>query len=225
LVCLLLDCFYFTKGKYMNHNESCFYYVHDPMCSWCWAHQTQWSILAVKLADLVNIEYLVGGLAPDSDLPMPAEQREAIAGYWKKINHLLGTEFNHQFWSENTPRRSTYPACRAVIAASWQGAMKEMNIALQEAYYLRAMNPSDVSVHLILAAELGLDVDKFSADLASEGLALEFQKQLQFAHQLPIRGFPSMVLQHQGKMHVIALDYRDHSGALDQVKEILSNAS
>ncbi|MEH6454592.1 MAG: DsbA family protein [Psychromonas sp.] len=206
----------------MNNSESRFYYIHDPMCSWCWAHYPQWSLLDQKLSQLVEVEYLVGGLAPDSDLPMPAEQCEAIEGYWKKINRLLGTEFNHQFWLQNTPRRSTYPACRAVIAASWQGALKEMNLALQEAYYLRAMNPSDVSVLLVLAAELGLDVDKFAADIASGALALEFATQLQFAHQLPIRGFPSMVLAHKGQMHAIALDYKDHSGALEQVKEILA---
>ena len=207
----------------MLHRESRFYYVHDPMCSWCWAHQTEWSKLESILADLLPIEYVLGGLAPDSDLPMPIEQREAIAGYWKKINHLLGTEFNHQFWSDNTPRRSTYPACRAVLAAGWQSAMKAMNTALQKAYYLRAMNPSDISTHLILAKELGLDVERFSTDIVSEKLAVEFNQQLQFARRLPIQGFPSMVLQHQGQMHAIALDYRDHSGALEQVKQILSD--
>ena len=209
----------------MNNKESRFYYVHDPMCSWCWAHQTEWGKLELKLVDLLPVEYVLGGLAPDSDLPMPAAQRVAIAGYWKKIQHLLGTEFNHQFWSDNTPRRSTYPACRAVLAASWQGAMKAMNLALQQAYYLRAMNPSDVSTHLILATELRLDVDKFATDLKSEKLDCEFNQQLQFAHRLPIQGFPSMVLQHQGQMYAIALDYRDHSGALEQVKQILSDTT
>jgi putative protein-disulfide isomerase len=207
----------------LKSKESRFYYVHDPMCSWCWAHQKEWSKLDLKLADLVSIEYVLGGLAPDSDAPMPAEQRVAVAGYWKKINHLLGTEFNHQFWPENTPRRSTYPACRAVLAASYQGSMKAMNLALQKAYYLRAMNPSDVSTHLILAAEIGLDVDKFTADLASAKLDHEFKQQLQLSRSLPIQGFPSMVLQHQGEMHAITLDYRDHSEALLQVKQILSN--
>ena len=209
----------------MNNKESRFYYIHDPMCSWCWAHQIEWSKLELKLVDLLPVEYVLGGLAPDSDLPMPAEQRQAIAGYWKKINHLLGTEFNHQFWSDNIPRRSTYPACRAVLAASWQGAMKKMNFALQEAYYLRAMNPSDISIHLILAKELGLDVDKFAADLASEQLQQTLMQQLQFAHRLPIQGFPSMVLQHQGEMYAIALDYRDHRGALEQVKQMLSEVN
>lgn len=90
-----------------------FYYVHDPMCSWCWAHRPQWTLLEQAINRLdIPVQYLLGGLAPDSDVPMPKEQIAAISGYWKKIEALLGTKFNHDFWTENTPRRSTYPACR-----------------------------------------------------------------------------------------------------------------
>lgn len=206
----------------MNSSKSRFYYVHDPMCSWCWAHLPEWQKLEAHLSELLPIEYVLGGLAPDSDLPMSMDQQQAISGYWKKISDLLGTEFNYDFWTKNTPRRSTYPACRAVLAASWQNAMHEMNIALQKAYYLRAMNPSDIATHVILAEELGLNIEQFSHDLSSEKLAEQFNQQLAFAQSLPIQGFPSMVLLHQGKLYPIRLDYENHNAALAEVKEILS---
>ncbi|PKH04479.1 DsbA family protein [Psychromonas sp. MB-3u-54] len=207
----------------MTSSKSCFYYVHDPMCSWCWAHLPEWQKLEAHLSRLLPVQYVLGGLAPDSDLPMPSEQQQAIRGYWQKINHFLGTEFNYNFWSENIPRRSTYPACRAVLAASWQNAEHDMNIALQKAYYLRAMNPSNIDTHLFLAKELGLNIKQFSEDLSSEKLENEFKQQLALAGRLPIQGFPSMVLSHQGNLHPIALDYQDHRGALAQVKKILAS--
>jgi len=201
-----------------------FYYVHDPMCSWCWAHLPQWTLFEQALNRLdIPVQYVLGGLAPDSDVPMPVEQIAAVSGYWKKIEALLGTQFNHDFWTENTPRRSTYPACRAVLAASWQGAELPMNSALQEAYYLRAMNPSDQSIHELLAQELNLDVDKFISDLNSEALERAFVEQLEFARSLPIQGFPSMVLLHNKQLHSIVLDYKDYRGALAQVGEILDS--
>ncbi|MFT5558443.1 MAG: putative protein-disulfide isomerase [Sphingobacteriales bacterium] len=207
----------------MTSSKSCFYYVHDPMCSWCWAHLPEWQKLEAHLSKLLPVQYVLGGLAPDSDVPMPIEQQQAICGYWKKINHLIGTEFNFDFWSTNTPRRSTYPACRAVLAASWQNALHEMNIALQEAYYLKAMNPSNIDTHLILAKQLGLNVRQFSDDLSSEKLENEFNQQLALARRLPIQGFPAMVLSHQGDYYPIVLDYKDHSSALVQVKKILAS--
>jgi len=203
--------------------EPKFIYVHDPMCSWCWAHRPQWEKFEAKLAGLVHVEYRVGGLAPDSDVAMPEEQRNAIAGYWRKIHTLLGTEFNYDFWQNNTPRRSTYPACRAVIAARWQDAEVAMIRVLQEAYYLRALNPSDIPVHVQLAEELNLDVDRFKRALVSTDLNREFEEELGFSHSLPIQGFPSMVLQQNGQLHEIVLDYKDYRGALEQVKEILAS--
>lgn len=203
-------------------SESRFIYVHDPMCSWCWGHRPVWDKLVAELSPIVMVDYRVGGLAPDSNVPMSDAQKEAISGIWSRIQALLGTEFNFDFWTDNTPRRSTYPACRASIAARWQDAEESMIKALQEAYYLKAMNPSDVAVHLQLAEQLGLDVEKFAADVTSEKLEKAFGDELNYSHSLPIQGFPSMVLIHQDKAHSIMLDYKDHRGALEQVKEILA---
>jgi len=192
------------------------------MCSWCWGHRTQWEALQRALPKSVFVKNLVGGLAPDSDDAMPLEQQQAISGYWKKIEGMLGTQFNHDFWLKNTPRRSTYPACRAVIAARWQNAEEEMIVAIQEAYYLRALNPSDAITHIQLAAELRLDIDKFTVDVSSEKLEKDFSEELQFARRLPISGFPSMLLQHQEQVHVIPLDYKDYHGAIEVITKIIA---
>jgi len=47
------------------------YYIHDPMCSWCWAFKSTWHKVLKELPSHINVYYLLGGLAPDSDLPMP----------------------------------------------------------------------------------------------------------------------------------------------------------
>jgi len=47
------------------------YYIHDPMCSWCWAFRPVWGEVQRRLPETVSVTYLLGGLAPDSDAPMP----------------------------------------------------------------------------------------------------------------------------------------------------------
>jgi len=200
---------------------STLFYVHDPMCSWCWGHRPQWENLQAALPESVVVKNVVGGLAPDSDKVMPLAQQQAIAGYWKKIEGMLGTQFNHDFWQQNIPRRSTYPACRSVIAARWQNAEEKMIEAIQEAYYLKAKNPSDTETHLLLAADLGLDIEKFAGDFSSEKLEKAFTQELQLARSLPINGFPSMVLQHQSQLNVIPLDYKDYRGAIEVITEMI----
>ena len=90
--------------------------------------------------------YVMGGLARDSDDPMPEETRAYVQMNWREVTKTTGAEFNWDFWRKCKPRRSTYPACRAVLAAGAQreDAVPEMFDAIQRAYYREARNPSDI---------------------------------------------------------------------------------
>ena len=195
------------------------YYYHDPMCSWCWGFRTTAEQLFSRLPQGIQRVNILGGLAPDSDAAMPMEQQLAIQQHWRRIEDALGTPFNHDFWSNCKPRRSTYPACRAVIAAARQAREEAMIEAIQQAYYLRAMNPSDTDTLEILARELQLDLDRFSTDLASSRTRKNLQQQVDFARRSPIRGFPSLVLEHDGQLIPIKLDYANPNPTLAQLHQ------
>lgn len=197
-------------------------YVHDPMCSWCWGYRPTWQQLENHLPEEIAVEYVLGGLAPDSDDPMPPDLQNTIQGYWRRIQTELGTEFNFEFWTTCKPRRSTYPACRAVIAAKHQDREKVMIEAIQRAYYLRAMNPSDVSTLTTLAAEIGLDETKFGEDIASSETEQELQRQIQFVRNSPCRGFPGLLLRLNGKLVSIDVDYLNAQNTLDIIAQCVN---
>ncbi|MFA0415487.1 DsbA family protein [Vibrio renipiscarius] len=205
-------------------NQSTLYYVHDPMCSWCWGYQPVWQQLQQMLAQQwptqLTIRYLVGGLAADSDQPMPLEQQRVIASYWHKIEQELKTPFNYDFWRENIPRRSTYPACRAVIAARNQNAERTMISAIQQAYYLRALNPSDNSILLQLAKELHLDHDQFKADMESDQLNQQLLDEIHQVRMIGGNSFPSLFLERQGEITELPIDYH-HAEPTKQIIECL----
>ncbi len=97
------------------------YYVHDPMCSWCWAFRLSYNTLIEKLPKGINVVRLLNGLAQDSNKPMPDVTRDYVIKNWRAIEtQVPKTKFNYDFWKKCRPRRSTYPACRAVIAARKQ---------------------------------------------------------------------------------------------------------
>jgi len=140
---------------------STLYYAHDPMCSWCWGFAPTWRRVRERLPVGVRVRRLLGGLAPDTETPMPAEMRRHLQATWKRIQERIpGTEFNFDFWRLCEPRRATWRACRAVIAARFQDpAVEEPMIArIQSAYYLEARNPSDAPVLGRLAADLDCHV-------------------------------------------------------------------
>ncbi len=130
------------------------FYIGDPMCSWCWGFGPALAAVEAGLPAEVPLCYVMGGLAPDSDEPMAPEVRAYVQKNWRAVEAGTGASFNWDFWERCLPRRSTYPACRAVLAAQLQDAGPAMFRAVQSAYYTEARNPSDLETLTSLAAGL-----------------------------------------------------------------------
>ncbi|MET0023245.1 MAG: DsbA family protein [Sedimenticola sp.] len=196
------------------------YYVHDPMCSWCWAFRPVWEEVVQGLPDDVEVKRLLGGLAPDSDRPMLPEMRNKLQGIWRVIQRRVpGTRFNFDFWERCEPRRSTYPACRAVIAARLQGPQYEepMILAIQQAYYLEARNPSDSETLIELAGGLGMDGVRFAGALASVDVQQALLDEIALGRTLGVSSFPSLVLGADDRYTVLQHDYQDAELMLAQI--------
>jgi len=190
------------------------YYVHDPMCSWCWAFTPALARLSTALPADIALHKLLGGLAADSDKPMPAPMREQIEQTWRHIQQSVpGTEFNFDFWRHCQPRRSTWPACRAVLIAREAGIEEQMNRAIQRAYYLQARNPSDSGELTRIAGSLGLDADTFAATLNSAAIRGQLEAEIRRSRDLGVRSYPSLVLDTGRERWPIAVDY-NHAGPM-----------
>jgi putative protein-disulfide isomerase len=196
------------------------YYIHDPMCSWCWGFAPVLDELMDQLPEHIEVKRLVGGLAPDSDVPMPEETREYVQRQWRRIEETIpDRNFNFDFWTRCQPRRSTYPACRAVIAARGQGEDNDvlMTKAIQRAYYEQARNPSDTETLVDLAGEIGLDVGVFATALTSSAVDEQFDREIGQSRALGARGFPSLVLVDGDISRLIQIDYLDSAPMLAAV--------
>lgn len=201
------------------------FYIHDPMCSWCYAFSQSWAALQQDLPHDMEIVYLVGGLAPDTTEPMPPATQKMVQQAWQRIEKTVpGVHFNWGFWSRNTPIRSTYPACRAVLAAKKQRAEAEPEMirAIQIAYYQQAKNPSLPETLQVCAHEIGLDAETFSDDLKSPAIESELQRQMQLARSMDVYSYPSLRLVINNTAFPIAIDYRDHRAMLGEIRTIIS---
>ena len=173
------------------------YYVADPMCSWCWGFASTLEQLELRLAPNARLQLVLAGLAPDSDAAMDEPTKKYIQRAWREVAAATGASFNSAFWQKCSPRRSTWQACRAVLAAGNRG--REMFAGIQRAYYLEARNPSDEATLIALADELGLDTDKFCSLLNSEATIARLTEHLKLRDRLGAQGFPTLVLEQDGE--------------------------
>jgi len=200
------------------------YYVMDPMCSWCWAFRPVLERLQRELPEDVALRYVMGGLAPDSDEPMPESMQQYLQRTWRAIAERTGAEFNFEFWTRCRPRRSTWPACRAVIAAQRQDHDKgpEMAHAIQRAYYLEARNPSERDTLVALAGEVGLERERFAAELGSPEVERLLHADFELCRRFGIQGFPSLVLQRGDRAYLVARGYTEAGPLLQAVRAALA---
>jgi len=203
------------------------YYVHDPMCSWCWAFAPVLGQLLERVPAGIEVRRLLGGLAPDTDEPMPEDLREMVQGSWYRIKqHVPETELNFDFWTVCVPRRSTYLSCRAVIAARRQGGNFEqaMNTAIQRAYYTQARNPSDADTLVALAREIGLDTAAFANALRSAEVDQELEEEILQAREMDIESFPALVYVDARGPRPIAIDYQNPEPMLRMIETAIARS-
>lgn len=196
-------------------------YIYDPMCSWCWGYRPTWDILQDKLSSTLDINYLVGGLAPDTDELMSDDMQHFLQQIWHKIANQLGAQFNFDFWVKCQPKRSTYPACRAIIIAREYQLEQAMYLAIQQGYYLQAKNPSDNNTLIALASSIGLDSKKFEQALTSDKVNQQLLAEIALVRQMPINGFPSLVLAINDQFISIEVDYEHWQTTYDRIMAYL----
>lgn len=198
------------------------YYIADPMCSWCWGFGPVLEAVSGVLPKEIPIRYVMGGLARDSAAPMPGETRSYVQSQWRLVAKRTGAEFNWDFWKECEPRRSTYPACRAVIASGMQRpeAAGGMFHAIQQAYYLEARNPSDAETLVQIAEEVGLDAGRFAGDLVSNHTDELLHEDFALRRSLHADKFPTLILEHDDNQLWLAYGYEEE----DMVVDLLTSA-
>ncbi|RKZ54464.1 MAG: DsbA family protein [Candidatus Parabeggiatoa sp. nov. 3] len=214
------------------------YYVHDPMCSWCYAFKSvlkklrdnlqttfQVKVSRSELLPEIHFQTVIGGLAPDTKEVMPEDIQKKVQHAWRSIEQKCPEiRFNFDFWHKTTPIRSTYPACRALLAAKQQGLQFEQRMleAIQTAYYQDAQNPALDETLFACDQKIGLQSSQFKQDYTSALIEQQLQAELQLTRKLNVSSFPSLRLEVGTSVWPIAIDYRDEYHILEEIESLLS---
>ncbi|WP_036566143.1 DsbA family protein [Oceanospirillum beijerinckii] len=209
-------------NQVLTREKTALIYVLDPMCSWCWAFSPIYQAVKARFPELEH-SLLLGGLAPDSDEPMPESQQQYIQGIWRNIEQSTGTQFNHDFWRECQPRRSTYPACRAVMVAREQSdeLAGKMLGAIQQAYYQQAQNPSDLPTLQSCARQIGLSEQGFTERMQVLRDSSTLEDEVDFVQRLGVQGFPTLILKKGMQWLALPIDYKDSARLISVIESRL----
>ena len=92
-----------------------------------------------------------------------------------------------------------------------------MVLAIQQAYYLQARNPSDHETLIELAGEIGADPQRFADDLVSKVIDAELYNEIRAGQAMGAAGFPSLILEKSGHYQTLRYSYTDAEWVLSQL--------
>jgi putative protein-disulfide isomerase len=65
--------------------------------------------------------------------------------------------------------------------------------------------------------------DKFAHDLTSDVIDMELQNEIGTARSLSVISYPSLLLEHGGRLFPVSVDYLDHETMIREIASILEN--
>ena len=202
-------------------------YIADPMCSWCYGFGKTIDALLSEPAGLAPLQLalVMGGLRPYTTEPMTSGRADEIFGHWQHVHEASGQPFAqapHTALHEPGFVYDTEPASRATIAVRthWPQQAWRYFKAVQQAFYAEARNVTRADVLADLAEHVGLPRAEFAAAFASDAMREATRHDFAQSQAWGIRGFPAVVAEHGGQLHLVASGYmpidalRERLGAL-----------
>jgi putative protein-disulfide isomerase len=178
-----------------------------------------------------RLDIVVGGLRTNNTKVMDPKLKATLLDHWKKVQERTGLPFSPAALERDNFVYDTEPACRAVVSARLLAPQAELRVfrAIQRAFYERG---DDVTQGRVLAsvaaAELteagyAIDADQFFASWESEAAVAATREDFRQTQHWKINGFPTLVLEREGRLDLITAGYVPVSTLVDAIQEILDH--
>lgn len=210
--------------------EDLLVYVADPMCSWCYGFGPELDALCERFPQ-TPLHIVVGGLRAYNTKPMDAEMAAKLGHHWQEVARQSGLPFSQAMLERPDFVYDTEPACRAVVTVRENaGALAlPMMHAVQHAFYADGLDVTRgevlTDVYAALCAQSGtseFDPTAFYAAWSSDPMKDTTRDDFALAQEWGIRGFPTLLLVHDERPHLIAPGYMKAPALIERMAAILA---
>lgn len=198
-------------------------YVMDPMCSWCYGFAPVIKRLAAEQEGTMQYKLVMGGLRPNTKMPLDEQMKEALRHHWQDVEKISGQPIDYSFFDREAFIYDTEPACRAVVTMRYlkPEVEAEMAEAVQSAFYARNQDVTKAGVLAAVASQFGVEEDAFLEKFASEEMKEKMLQDFTIARHLQANAFPSLYLLNGTSLHLLSRGYRTYDGMSAHLQKAL----
>ncbi len=178
----------------------------DPYCTWCWGAEPMLKKVEQVYKDQVSMTFKMGGLVADIKTFFDSSNRiggskwyEQVAAHWLDASSRHGMPVDEKiFFDLADSDFSTLPANIAYKAALFQDQLLANKFLrrMREGAAAERRAIQRLDVQLELAEEVGLDGERFVADIASGKAVNAFEEDLRECRERGVHGFPTFLVRN-----------------------------
>lgn len=211
--------------------EVAVHYVGDPMCSWCWGiSPTVREIAHFCDEQGLGFTLTMGGLRAGGGDEWNSHFKDFLRNEWRHIAQVTGQPFGFSLLDAQHFNYDTEPACRAVTTVKLLQAQQGLPAgvvlgffsAVQRKFYVQGQDPTEVGFYQSVCADLGVEYAAFKSVFESAEARQAVQQEFALCRQWGVRSFPSLLLEQQGSISVLAVGMVRSEQILSAVQQVIT---
>lgn len=203
------------------------YYIMDVMCGWCYSFSDVITNINEEFKEYVDFSIVPAGMWVDENVKkITPKFIDFIRENNIRITEFSGKEFGEDFYLMLKDRDmvlDSLPGSKAINIINKidnKASFKYLK-ALQKEFFVNGKNMNDLNVYSKIAEELGIDGENFKKQFSSKELIDETFKQFNFANELGVRSYPSLVLVINEETSLISSGYLPFEEVKARIKKII----
>jgi putative protein-disulfide isomerase len=200
-------------------------YVGDAMCSWCYGFSPEITATKEHFKNELEFKLLNGGLRPYTKEPMDAEMKKFLEKHWKEVAKISGQPFSYHILADSSRFvYDTEPAARAVATVRKLKPGSEFDFfkKVQNSFYVKNRNTSDINTYLELLPEFNIDEDLFRETFNSQQMKQTIAAEFKQVETLGVTGFPAVLLKINGQYLMISNGYSKRGEVIKEIEKALA---
>ena len=204
-------------------------YIGDPMCSWCWGISPALKEVSTYCQSHgLDFSVHVGGLRPGGGDEWNSSFKAFLRHEWENIHRVTGQPFGFSVLDRAEFNYDTEPACRAVVAMKLLRTSSQVVLVffsgIQRRFYVDGADPKQPAFYQELCVETGVTYDEFLKIFQSPEAKTATLQEFQNCRNWGIRGFPSILLEVNGRITHLASGYTTSPALIEKLESALANS-
>ena len=199
----------------------------DVHCGWCYGNSDSISTVVHQLETQIDFELLTGGMWLGENAPKGGNGLyQFIQNHSPQMEATTGAYVDPKFY--NLTKDSTYvfnslePSCAIALIKEWTPSITlEFSKAVQHSIFAQGKKLDQLETYLPILEKLKIDVSQFKEKWMTQKNILTTTQEFESGRKIA-RGFPTLALQTNNDIQIIASGYFNPDIVIKNINSILT---